>query len=570
MLYEPRYKNRKALIIGINKYKNVSPLVYACDDAEEVAKILIDKFNFEKDGIILLKDDKATKDRIMKAFHGFTQNKTNPDDKLLVFFAGHGQTIKGNRGEVGFLVPVDAKPNDTSTLIRWDDLTRNAELVKAKHILFIMDACYGGLAITRAPSVGSRRFLKDMCQRYSRQVITAGKSDETVADAGGPLPNHSIFTGHLLQGLNGAAATNEGIITANGIMSYVYEKVGNDPNSHQTPHFGYVEGDGDFIFTEKPLEEIKLDSEEDEDLLIEVSSAITDTSSEGGFAEKVKCYVSDPSKKIVLHDMAMQEVRKFLNVTSREKMPLQIHPLSKEQLIERFKLYEDILKNLIQYFCILAHWGDDEHKSLLEKTLKRLTDNNGIESGTVILLNMRWYPACLLEYVAGISAMAAARFDNLSGVMTTQVDCELDSFEKRNLIVPLSNAMGELHNTFKIFPGHERNLVPRSEYLFKLLQPQLEEILFLGQSYEPLFDRFEMFIALVYADITESDWGPIGRFGWKHSRGRENIYENLLKEAESQKVDWPPIKAGLFGHSYNRFEKSASTILDLMKHMHRF
>ena len=558
MLYEPRYKNRKALIIGINKYKNVSPLVYACDDAEEVAKILIDKFNFEKDGIILLKDDKATKDRIMKAFHGFTQNKTNPDDKLLVFFAGHGQTIKGNRGEVGFLVPVDAKPNDTSTLIRWDDLTRNAELVKAKHILFIMDACYGGLAITRAPSVGSRRFLKDMCQRYSRQVITAGKSDETVADAGGPLPNHSIFTGHLLQGLNGAAATNEGIITANGIMSYVYEKVGNDPNSHQTPHFGYVEGDGDFIFTEKPLEEIKLDSEEDEDLLIEVSSAITDTSSEGGFAEKVKCYVSDPSKKIVLHDMAMQEVRKFLNVTSREKMPLQIHPLSKEQLIERFKLYEDILKNLIQYFCILAHWGDDEHKSLLEKTLKRLTDNNGIESGTVILLNMRWYPACLLEYVAGISAMAAARFDNLSGVMTTQVDCELDSFEKRNLIVPLSNAMGELHNTFKIFPGHERNLVPRSEYLFKLLQPQLEEILFLGQSYEPLFDRFEMFIALVYADITESDWGPIGRFGWKHSRGRENIYENLLKEAESQKVDWPPIK------------KSASTILDLMKHMHRF
>jgi uncharacterized caspase-like protein len=570
MLYEPKYKNRKALIIGINKYKNVSPLVYACDDAEEVAKILKDKFNFAKEDIILLKDDKATKDRIMKEFHGFTQNNTNPDDKLLVFFAGHGHTIKGNRGEVGFLVPVDAKPNDTSTLIRWDDLTRNAELVKAKHILFIMDACYGGLAITRAPSVGSRRFLKDMCQRYSRQVITAGKADETVADAGGPLPNHSIFTGYLIQGLNGAAAMEEGIITANGIMSYVYEKVGNDPNSHQTPHYGYVEGDGDFIFTEKPLEEIKLDSEQDEDLLIEVSSTITDTSSEGGFVEKVKCYVSDSSKKIVLHDMAMQEVRKFLNVTSKEKMPLHISSFSNEQLIERFKIYEDILKNLIQFFCILAHWGDDEHKLLLEKTLKRLTDNNGLESGIATLIYMRWYPVCILEYVSGISAMAAERYDNLSGVMTTHVDCELESGEKRNIIVPLSYAMVKLHDTFKIFPGHERNLVPRSEYLLKLLQPKLEEILFLGQSYEPLFDRFEMFMALVYADITESDWGPIGRFGWKHSRGRENIYLNLLKEAESQKGNWPPIKAGLFGHSYNRFEKSASSILDLMKRMHWF
>lgn len=570
MLYKPKYENCKALVIGINKYKNISPLVYACRDAEEVAKILKDKFNFAEEDITLLEDGKATKDHIMQAFHGFTQNNTNPDDKLLIFFAGHGHTITGNRGEVGFLVPVDAKPNDTSTLIRWDDLTRNAELIKAKHILFIMDACYGGLAITRAPSVGSRRFLKDMCQRYSRQVITAGKADETVADAGGPLPDHSIFTGHLLQGLNGAAATDEGIITANGIMSYVYEKVGNDPNSHQTPHYGYVEGDGDFIFTEKPLEEIKLDSEEDEDLLIEVSSTITDTTSEGGFATKIKCYVSDPSKKIVLHDMAMQEVRKFLNVTSKEKMPLQIHPLSNEQLIERFKVYEDILKNLIEFFCILAHWGDDEHASLLEKTLKRLTDNNGIEAGTIVLLNMRWYPVCLLEYVAGISAMADARYDNLSRVMTTSVDCKLNSEEKRNIIVPLSSAMIDLHNTFKIFPGHERNLVPRSEYLFKLLQPQLEEILFLGQSYESLFDRFEMFMALVYADITESGWGPVGRFGYKHIRGRGRLYVDLLEEAKSQRDSWAPIKAGLFRHSYDRFDKAASAILELIKQIHWF
>ena len=570
MFYKPKYENRKALIIGINKYKNISPLVYACGDAEEVAKILKDKFNFAEEDITLLEDGKATKDHIMQAFHGFTQNNTNPDDKLLVFFAGHGHTITGNRGEVGFLVPVDAKPNDTSTLIRWDDLTRNAELVKAKHILFIMDACYGGLAITRAPSVGSRRFLKDMCQRYSRQVITAGKADETVADAGGPLPNHSIFTGHLLQGLNGAAATDEGIITANGIMSYVYEKVGNDPNSHQTPHYGYVEGDGDFIFTEKNLEEIKSDSEEDEDLLIGVSSTLTDTTSEGGFATQIKEYISDPSKKIILYEMAMQEVRKFLNDTSRTKMPLQIHPFSNDLLIERYKAYEDIVKNFIQFFCILAYWGDDEQASLLEKTLKRLTDNNGIEAGTVVLLNMRWYPICLLEYVAGISAMAAERYDIFSRVLTTPVDCNLASEDKRNIIVPLSGAMVDLHNTFKLFPGHEKNLVPRSEYVFKLLQPQLEETLFLGQSYEPLFDRFEMFMALVYADITDSEWGPIGRFGYKHGRSRANLYFDLLEEAKSQKDDWAPIKAGFFRRSYARFEEVAGAILTLIQKMSWF
>lgn len=59
----------------------------------------------------------------------------NPDDRLLVFFAGHGATVQGARGNIGYLVPVDGSLGDKSTLIRWDDLTRNADIIPAKHIL---------------------------------------------------------------------------------------------------------------------------------------------------------------------------------------------------------------------------------------------------------------------------------------------------------------------------------------------------------------------------------------------------------------------------------------------------
>ncbi|MCL5236691.1 MAG: hypothetical protein M1353_02420 [Nitrospirae bacterium] len=107
-----------------------------------------------------------------------------------------------------------------------------------------------------------------MLQRYSRQVITAGKADEVVADAGGPIPGHSVFTGHLLQGLEGNAATPDGIITANGVMAYVYERVAKDLNSDQTPHFGFIDGDGDFIFTAPMLTSISKEHEKDEDVLI--------------------------------------------------------------------------------------------------------------------------------------------------------------------------------------------------------------------------------------------------------------------------------------------------------------
>lgn len=179
----------------------------------------------------------ATRQAITSTFLSLAK-QVAPDDRVLFFFAGHGLTKRARRGEVGFLVPADGDPEDLATLIRWDELTRNAELLAAKHVLFVMDACYGGLALTRAVPAGSQRFLKDMLARYARQVLTAGKADEVVADSGGPRSGHSIFTGHLLDALEGAARTNDGIITANAVMAYVYDRVGKDPHSQQSPHYG--------------------------------------------------------------------------------------------------------------------------------------------------------------------------------------------------------------------------------------------------------------------------------------------------------------------------------------------
>ena len=145
-------------------------------------------------------------------------------------------------------MPVDGRREDMSTLIRWDDLTRNADIIPAKHILFVMDACYSGLALQRTPSVGEQRFVSDMLKRFSRQVIAAGKADQPVADGGGPTGKNSLFTGYLLEGMRGKA-TNKGVLTASYLMNYVYQMVASDERSNQTPHFGHIEGDGDFILT---------------------------------------------------------------------------------------------------------------------------------------------------------------------------------------------------------------------------------------------------------------------------------------------------------------------------------
>lgn len=269
-----KYQTSRAIVIGINAYVNVAPLGYAVNDAKAVAQLLQDKFKFKFEDICVLKDSDATRASIMEKYLSLAGANTHVDDRLLFFFAGHGHTVSGARGEVGYLVPVDGAPGRLDTLIRWDDLTRNADLIAAKHILFLMDACYGGLAITRGGSrLPSMRFLQDMLLRPARQVLTAGKADEIVSDSGGPIPGHSIFTGHLLEALNGKAQSEDGVITANGVMSYIYEKVAKDQHSHQTPHFGFLSGDGDFIFSAPILEKDHLKPEIDEDVTLLVPAS---------------------------------------------------------------------------------------------------------------------------------------------------------------------------------------------------------------------------------------------------------------------------------------------------------
>jgi hypothetical protein len=244
--YSTSYHSSWALVIGIDRYQHVTPLSFAGNDAVSVASVLVDNLGFPKENIVILRDGQATRAAIRKEFLAFAE-RCSPDDRIVLFFAGHGASVDGHRGKVGYLVPVEGTLDDKSTLVRWDDLVRDAEHVPAKHIFFIMDACYSGLMLQRSVSTGNERFLSDMLQRFSRQALTAGKHDEVVADGGGPDGKNSIFTGHLVRGLQGAAADTSGVITASGLMHYVYTRVAGDGRSNQTPHCGHLDGAGDMI-----------------------------------------------------------------------------------------------------------------------------------------------------------------------------------------------------------------------------------------------------------------------------------------------------------------------------------
>jgi len=253
------YDDSWAVIIGIDKYENLSNLDYAVADAEAVQDMLVSKFDYKEENIKLLLNEEANKTNIVNVISDVSLN-AGKNDRILIFYSGHGETMHlPDGGEMGYLLPIDgSQDNLFASAIPMDDLTDFSNMSKAKHMLFLVDACYGGLA-----AVGERglepaktpNYLEKITNIKSRQIITAGGKTEKVIEKS--EWGHSAFTKNLLSALGEryADSNSDSYITADELGDYLSEKVTIDSENQQTPQSRRLtshEGEFVFVYSENP------------------------------------------------------------------------------------------------------------------------------------------------------------------------------------------------------------------------------------------------------------------------------------------------------------------------------
>jgi peptidoglycan/xylan/chitin deacetylase (PgdA/CDA1 family)/uncharacterized caspase-like protein len=249
---ESPYRESWAVVIGIDQYQHWPRLSYAANDAQAVRDMLVNRYRFKPENVFLLLDDQATRQNILSVLGDKLGNPdlVKHDDRVFVFFAGHGATRKLPTGrDLGYIIPVEADPTSyEGQAISMTNFQDISETIPAKHLLFVMDSCYSGLALTRGGTIASsQNYLAEISRRIARQMFTAGGADQQVADNG--PSGHSVFTWTLLQALDGRGDLNgDGVITASELAAYVAPAV--SALSQQTPAFGNLAGSegGDFIF----------------------------------------------------------------------------------------------------------------------------------------------------------------------------------------------------------------------------------------------------------------------------------------------------------------------------------
>jgi len=278
-------------------------------------------------------------------------------------------------------------------------------------------------------------------------------------------------------------------------------------------------------------------------------------------AEEMKKLLSDPKNRIKLDDFIIKHLKVFLDEISLEHFPVQGSNMQKKDFLERMQKYEELVEDLQQIVILLARWGEGEQLSTLEKVFTRAAEADRGSSGVIPWLRFGWYPIQILMYSAGIAALSARKYDALKIILTTPAQNSSAERGHFPIVVVVASSLSDIHDAFKWIPDQERRHVPRSEHLFQILKPILEELLFVGKSYERLFDDFEVYSALVCADSTGRDWGPIGRFGWKYNRDiGDNPFDRVVKEAKEMRKGWPPLHVGMFDGSIERFLEVSETL----------
>jgi len=251
------YDNSYAFIVGINNYSDpkIPGLNYAVEDAKAIAQLL-EGLDFPKENIKILINENATLTKIKEEFVNLGR-KTRKNDRLIVYWAGHGDSEPSARGgEMGYLIPSDGKRNSMySSCLSMDEVKRLTELVAAKHVLFLVDACYGGLSAVTSRSLPkeSERYLQKVTSAEAVQIITAGTKDEQVVESS--LWGHSAFAKAIIDGFQTRLVDLDGnsVVTTDELYSYLQGKVfelsrSQRPPGHKPVYATLKPSEGQFAF----------------------------------------------------------------------------------------------------------------------------------------------------------------------------------------------------------------------------------------------------------------------------------------------------------------------------------
>ena len=190
-----------ALVIGINKYKQNTPVEYADLSAMAFKELAEKTLGIPSQNIITLLNDDATSGQI-KAKIELVKELSDAKGNIYVYFAGHG--VPGKDGNT-YMLPNDMSADSIhlESNLQLDKIYAKLSKSNAKNVFVFMDSCFsgkddkGGLLYKGVAPV--LRTNKTIIRGNKLTVMTAGSSTDFANDY--KEKKQRLFTYYLIKEL---------------------------------------------------------------------------------------------------------------------------------------------------------------------------------------------------------------------------------------------------------------------------------------------------------------------------------------------------------------------------------
>lgn len=203
---------RKALVVGVDHYTNVSQL-YGCVNDSFAVKAMLDR---NADGSVNFgvkhmtatgPTDIVSRDELRQAIQDLF---SGDGDVALLYFAGHGHI----EATGGYLCSSDVKTGNDGVPLAEIMIMVNQSGFRNR--IVILDSCHGGVA------GGSALHQKVAEISEGVTILTASTAEQYATEENGA----GVFTSLLVDALGGAAANLVGDVTPGGVYAHVDQSLG--------------------------------------------------------------------------------------------------------------------------------------------------------------------------------------------------------------------------------------------------------------------------------------------------------------------------------------------------------
>jgi len=226
-----------ALVVGISAYKNLpasAQLEFPNRDAEDIYAALIspEGGQFPAENVHKLINERATVENIRHELEVWLPSVTQDNDRVLIYFAGHGFVSGGH----GWLATYDVDLHSIQTTAYPMDSLGSVigGRIKGKWKVLITDACHSGAITPEADRQQVTNTLLDL--QKSLFSLTASRDREQSFESAQFGGGHGVFTYYVIKGIEGEADTNgDGVVDADELAEYVHTNVRLATEGRQNP-----------------------------------------------------------------------------------------------------------------------------------------------------------------------------------------------------------------------------------------------------------------------------------------------------------------------------------------------